>query len=275
MDNDGSVYVSEFDNARVMKFAEGSLMGTLMAGTGVDGNNNVQLYRPAAILLDTAGNLYVADSSNARVMLWYKNATTGIRVAGNDLSPNILSAASGLDLDSMGNLYISDYYGHRVVKWTPNTTNVVFLAGTGSPGSGSHQLNSPYGVYFDQSNLYLYIADTLNHRIQRYHVGVSMSGTTVAGGNGPGFGNHQFDTPYSMCISKKTGAMYIADYNNHRIQRWDPGATSGVTIVGTTGLSGTTSTLLNHPSNVMLDRDETYLYVSERDNHRVQRFRLI
>jgi len=86
----------------------------------------------------------------------------------------------------MGNLYISDYYGHRGVKWTLNTTNVIFVATTGSPGSDSQQLNSPYGVYVDESNSYLYIADTLNHRIERYHVGVSINGTTMAGGNGPG-----------------------------------------------------------------------------------------
>ncbi|CAF4842013.1 unnamed protein product, partial [Rotaria sp. Silwood1] len=44
--------------------------------------------------------------------------------------------------------------------------------------------------------------------------------TTVAGENGLGTGNHQLNTSYAVCVSKKTGDVYIADTYNHRIQRW-------------------------------------------------------
>jgi hypothetical protein len=58
-------------------------------------------------------------------------------------------------------------------------------------------------------------------------------------------------------------------------QRWSPGATSGVTIAGTSGLSGASATLLNGPSEVILSLNETYMYVSDAMNNRVQRFQLI
>jgi DNA-binding beta-propeller fold protein YncE len=114
----------------------------------------------------------------------------------------------------------------------------------------------------------------LNHRIQRYELGVSANGTTVAGGHGQGSGSNQLNGPYGVCVSKRTGDIYVADTNNNRIQRWSPGATTGVTIIGITGVSGTNSTLLNGPTNVALSTNETFLYVSDCINNRVQRFEL-
>jgi DNA-binding beta-propeller fold protein YncE len=58
-------------------------------------------------------------------------------------------------------------------------------------------------------------------------------------------------------------------------QRWNPGATSGVTIAGKSYLSGASAKLLNGPSDLILSLNETYLYVSDSANNRVQRFQLI
>jgi DNA-binding beta-propeller fold protein YncE len=161
------------------------------------------------------------------------------------------------------------------MKWKQNATNGTLIAGTGGSGNSSQQLSWPFGLYLDELNSYLYIADMGNHRIQRYYLGVITNVTTVAGGNGYGSGNHQLNRPYGVCVSKKTGAIYIADTSNNRIQRWSPGATSGVTIAGIVGTSGTDSTLLNAPAAVALSPNETFLYVSDNYNNRVQRFELI
>ncbi len=257
---------------------EGSLVGSMVAGTGVSGNSDNQLSGPTATYVDASSNIYVTDSSNARVMLWLMNSSTGILAAGTGAygsTPSTFISVSGLAVDSLGNMYISDYINHRIMKWAPNATDGTLVAGTGVGGNSNQQLDLPYGLYLDESNSYLYIADTSNHRIQRYQLGNAMNGTTVAGGNGQGTGNQQLNTPFGVCVSKNTGAIYIADTFNHRIQYWIPGATSGVTIVGITGISGTSSTLLYNPPSVVLSQNETYLYVSEMGNNRVQRFMLI
>jgi DNA-binding beta-propeller fold protein YncE len=145
---------------------------------------------------------------------------------------------------------------------------------TGVPGSSNRQLNRPYGLYLDETNDYLYIADYNNHRIQRYQLNATATGTTVAGGNGAGPGSNQLNQPGGVYVSKKTGDIYIADQDNNRIQRWNQGATAGVTIVGITGVSGTNATMLNAPVHVMLNANETYLYVSDTNNHRVQRYNM-
>ncbi|CAF1559254.1 unnamed protein product [Adineta ricciae] len=68
--------------------------------------------------------------------------------------------------------------------------------------------------------------------------------------------------------------MYIADTNNHRVQRWKLNDTEGVTIAGT-GIAGQNSTMFNATTGLTLNSDETYLYVSDQNNNRVQRFKLL
>nr|ACD54714.1 NHL repeat containing hypothetical protein RRC374-like protein [Adineta vaga] len=274
---DESIYVSDYNNNRVIKLQEGSLVGTTIAGTGIAGNSAGQLKIPLDLFVDSSSNIYVVDNDNYRVMLWRKNATVGIKVAGSGSQGSTASTfrePNGITVDSMGNVYVSDFTTHRVMKWAVNATFGTMVAGTGVSGNSTDQVYQPAGLYFDEIKSYLYIADASNHRIQRYYLGSTINITTVAGGYGLGTGNQQLNTPYSVCVSKKTGDIYIADTFNNRIQRWSPGATSGVTIVGSGGL-GSNSTMLNAPRGIALNYNETYLYVTDYNNHRVQRFKLI
>jgi sugar lactone lactonase YvrE len=278
LDRNGSIYIADNNNNRVIKLQEGSLFGTIFAGTEGSGSNDTQLQGPTGLAIDTSSNIYIADSYNFRVMLWRQNSPTGILVAGTGIpggAMNTFSTLGRLAVDSMGNLYVSDSYNHRVMKWAPNATSGTLVAGNGVAGNGSQQLNVPCGIYLDEYNSYLYIADSNNHRIQRYYLGGTLNATTVAGGNGPGTSNNLLNVPRGVYLSKKTGAMFIADFNNNRIQRWNPGATSGVTIAGKSYLSGASAKLLNGPSDLILSLNETYLYVSDSANNRVQRFQLI
>ena len=228
--------------------------------------------------VDKFSNVYMNDMSNYRAMLWRKNASTGIRAVGTGINGNTSSTIGttiGIAVDSQGNIYISDQHNNRIMMWTPNATNGTCLASNGVRGNSSQNLNDPYGIYIDQLRLHLYICDRANHRIQRYTIGVSGNGTTVAGGNGAGSVSDQLNSSHAVCVSKKTGAIYLADLLNHRIQRWGVDATSGVTIAGVTGVSGTAANLLSYPAGVALSLNETFVYVSDNNNHRVQRFELI
>jgi sugar lactone lactonase YvrE len=275
---DGSLFISDYSNHRVMKIQEGNLTGSIIAGAGVGGSSTTQLMNPTEIAVDAASNLYVNDDYNYRVMLWRKNSSTGVIVAGTGVSGNSINqigTSAGLAIDSQGNIYVVDHGNNRVMKWVVNATYGTLVAGiTDVAGSNNTLFNQPYGLYLDENNSYIYIADLANSRIQRYQLGISANGTTVAGGNGLGPGSNQFNAPYAVCVSKKTGDIYVADTGNHRIQRWSPGATSGVTIIGVTGVSGIDATLLNGPTYVVLSMNETFLYVSDGFNNRVQRFQL-
>ena len=275
---DNSLYVSDSGNDRVIKLQQGYLNGSIVAGTGVGGSSAHQLNSPTGLYVDASSNIYVADSLNYRVMFWGKNSSAGLKVAGTGISGSTLSTfniVTGLVVDSQGNIYLSDSNNHRVMKFTRNVTNAVILAGTGSAGSGSNQLNTPFGIYFDEINSYLYVADHNNSRIQRYHVGVSTNGTSVAGGNGQGSASNQLSNPGSVCVSKITNAIYIADSGNNRVQRWSSGATSGVTIAGNGASTSNFSTPLQEAMGIKLSINDTNLFVSEPTYNRVWRFQLI
>jgi DNA-binding beta-propeller fold protein YncE len=86
----------------------------------------------------------------------------------------------------------------------------------------------------------------------------------------------QLNSPTDVYVSKKTGAMYISDGLNHRIQRWSRGATEGVTVAGSpSGKSRPHATMLHTPHSVLLNDDETKMYVSDQFNNRIQMFELI
>ena len=70
--------------------------------------------------------------------------------------------------------------------------------------------------------------------------------------------------------------MYIADYANNRIQRWQLGASEGVTIAGDPKCRrGSNATMLYYPTGLALNANETQMYVTDLGNKRVQRFQLI
>ena len=88
-------------------------------------------------------------------------------------------------------------------------------------------------------------------------------GITVAGGNGVGYAANQLNFPLGTYVDA-AGNVYVADNTNNRIQKWAPGATSGITVAGS-------SSTLWQPEGVFVDA-AGYIYVADAGNNRVQRF---
>ena len=84
----------------------------------------------------------------------------------------------------------------------------------------------------DYSNT-LYIADSYNHRVQKYYRDASF-GETVAGQE-TGVSNSTADTlNYAGDLALDVnGDIYVSDVNNHRVQLWTNGSITGVTVAGT------------------------------------------
>ena len=269
------LYVAEYDAHRIRRFQSGSSVGDIVAGTGIPGSAVTELNNPSSIFFDEATQgLFVSDRANRRIQFFPNHSTVGVTVAGG---AGDLSDTFGVRLDNNGNIYASDFTNARVMRWSPNSTDNGTIVAGGTTGAGPWSLNQPRQVDFDPTYSFLYVTDNGNHRIQRYDLlNTSATPVTVAGGNGPGPAPDQLYNPNALCISRKTGALYIADAMNHRAQRWDWGASVGVTIAGSVnGISGSGPTEMLYPSGIALDANETFLYVSEWGNSRVQRFPLI
>ncbi len=231
--------------------------------------------KPTHIILDVTGNAghkvdYATDYSS-------KGEYTISTVAGGNgagAANDQFNFASGLYVDTSGNVYVADLLNHRVQKWARGATSGITVAGGNGAGIAANQLNKPHGIFVDSSGN-LYIADSKNHRIQKWESGATQ-GTTVAGGNGIGVASHDIDlfdrlnNPQGVFVSDD-GDVYVADTGNNRIQKWTPGATSGIRVAGG-GEFGVNHNLLAHPNNVFVTpaRD---IYVADSENSRIQKWR--
>ena len=84
----------------------------------------------------------------------------------------------------------------------------------------------------DYSNT-LYIADSYNNRVQKYLRDASFSETVAGqetGSSGPSTNTFNYTADLVLEVN---GDIYVSDVNNHRVQLWTSGSTTGVTVAGT------------------------------------------
>mmetsp|Transcript_33791 Transcript_33791/g.105387 ORF Transcript_33791/g.105387 Transcript_33791/m.105387 type:complete len:186 (-) Transcript_33791:78-635(-) len=128
----------------------------------------------------------------------------------------------------------------------------------------SAQFRCPSALALD-SDGWLLIADTRNHRIMRWPPGATM-GEVFAGGNGEGSGLHQLHLPEGVAVDA-SGAVLIADTRNQRVLRWLPGSKTGEVCVGGDG-AGHGFGQLDWPTRVSVD-PSGLIFVADCQNHRV------
>jgi sugar lactone lactonase YvrE len=85
----------------------------------------------------------------------------------------------------------------------------------GQGGSGDGEFNQPGGLALDSAGN-LYVADVINHRIQKF----DPTGKFLAQAGGKGAANGQFNEPWGLAVDGE-GNVYVADTFNHRIQKFD------------------------------------------------------
>ena len=245
----GTLYVADYNNKRIQVFGPTNTTALLsQAGMG----------SPITICVDNASNYYVTEiqSSSNRISKWPSNQTI-----------LTLFNAYGIAMDSSKNLYLSTL-SDTIIFWnaTSNKNTTIVSASMG--------LTGPRHLYLDEENQALYIADSQNNRIVKFRLGANNL-TVVAGGHGAGTAANQLNYPAGVSLSKRDGTIYVADTNNNRIQKWTTNGSVGVTVVGNTnGTSGNGAYELNGPYSVALNAAETFLYVVDSNNNRIQRISL-
>ncbi|CAF1469938.1 unnamed protein product [Rotaria magnacalcarata] len=151
--------------------------GTGVAGIQIAGSASNQLNQPQGFTIDTLYNkstLYVANSMQHTVVQFFAGSSTGTIVAGingvQSSASNGLNFPVAVKLDSLANVFIVDNNNHRIQLYCRypfvNTTGRT-IAGTGVLGTSATQLYYPAGVALD-SSMNLYVADTSNHRVQKF-----------------------------------------------------------------------------------------------------------
>ena len=226
-------------------------------GNGVGANAN-QLNGPDRFFVDAAGNIYIPEIGNSRVQKWAPGATSGVTVAGGNgtgSAANQLDRPAAVWVDALGNVYIADQSNNRIQKWAPGATSGTTVI------SG---LAYPTGLFMDASGN-MYISEQFGDVVVKYAPG-SLTGTVIAGVY-PFWGTtaNRTASPTGIYVDA-SGNLYECDADIGRVQKWAPGATSGVTVAG----SVYSSTLVT-PLDVYGDSSGA-LYVTDYGSGTVQKW---
>ena len=210
---------------------------------------------PNAVAVDSEGSLYFVDGDTYRVRKVDASGRVST-VAGSGLigfdgdggpatAARLGARVQGLALDRSGNVYIADT-DHRRIRRVDSSGTITTIAGTGRFGgigdggaATRAAITAVYGLAADASGN-LYIADTWNDSVRRIDsrgVITTVAGTGEEGRSGDGgpATEARLDKPRGVAVDD-AGNLYVADTNNHRVRRVDPGGT--ITTVAGTGEGG-------------------------------------
>ncbi len=138
-----------------------------------------------------------------------------------------------------------------------------FVAKWGPPDlTRDGNVQYPEGIAVDAAGTRVYVADTGNHRIQKY----TPTGSLVSKWGSQGSGSGQFKSPGGIAVDA-AGNVYVADSGNHRIQKF----TSSGDFISTWGSQGAGDGQFSYPGGVAVDTAGN-AYVVDTANHRIQKF---
>lgn len=229
---------------------------------GVNLVQGIELNAPGGIAIDNRNGqarIYISDTVNSRVLAWsnitsYQAGDPPALVLGQPgpqfstplgIGTKGFNSPLGLAVDpATGNLYVADYNDNRVLRFPApfnNPTRIEPDLVFGQPnfsnrsaGVSKSLMNHPRALAFDPAGN-LWVADAGNNRLLRFNFSVLdsqtppdadaligqkdfSSSTANRGGNISASG---FDTPSGIAFDAQ-GNMYVSDFSNTRVLRFNP-----------------------------------------------------
>lgn len=216
---------------------------------------------PADIAMDASGAIYVADRGNDRVQ---RIAPDGAITAWGERgsAPGQFNEPYGVTVDDDGRVWVTDNWNHRVQAFDANGTP---LGGFGQLGTQPGFLNRPTGIaagYTEGGILLLFVASTLNHRVDVFTEHGELAYNF--GGLGTEFG--RFTQPAGVAIGPDR-TVYVVDRGNDRVQRF----TFEGEFIGAWGVPGTGPGAFVTPEGIHVS-PEGLVYIADVGNDRIQLF---
>lgn len=112
VDKNQTVYVTEYNNSRIVKWKSDATSGEIVVGSNGVGNRTDQLSYPANMVANEENNsVIISDGNGKRVVRWaLLNGTDGEIIISN-------IDCSGLTMDNEGYLYVSDTSAQEMIRW--------------------------------------------------------------------------------------------------------------------------------------------------------------
>ncbi len=178
VDMAGNLYVSDFYNHRVQRWATGAAVGETVAGGAGMGAAADQLAYPTGIWVDKDGNLYISDAGNSRIMKWAPGASEGQSVpfGGTTLGPP--AEFNDIRVEADGTVIAAG--DGQVLRWRTEQVGTTVIAGGNGWGSQPDQLKGPLSVALGADGT-LFVSDKDNFRVQSFSPGVASLQRTASG----------------------------------------------------------------------------------------------
>ncbi|CAF0948625.1 unnamed protein product [Didymodactylos carnosus] len=188
------------------------------------------------------------------------SSSTGTTAVFNVADPSKIY----IDDESDGpTIYIAIFIGNRVEKWKIGSSSGVQLG---------VECRSCLGISVDkQKNVYMSESD--RHRILKWSPETNDT-IVVAGRTDERGGTGEYlSSPAGIYVDRTSGALYVADSQNNRIQKWVKNAQTGITVAGSNADSpASDAASLTDPSGVLVDEETNIVYVVDSLNNRIQRW---
>ena len=178
---DGSLYVADSGNSRIQQFTPTGVFlrawGSLGGGPGQFGAGlepGMRFAGPQFVAVDSRSRVYATDTATCRVQRFSPMGQFQVQWRNDTGGPGgfgpIGAAASGpiaLGVDHQDRLWVGAA-NHRVQQFTASGRFLRTL-GSAAPNDAPGHFHIPHGIAFDSQG-FLYVADTLNFRIQKFFV---------------------------------------------------------------------------------------------------------
>ncbi len=204
-----------------------------------------QFNLPRGIAVGPDGSFYVVDTANMRIQKFDAQGNF-VAIIGNGKGSGdgqfapysdeaVGTGPGGIAVDKQGNIYVADTWNHRIQKFDPNGRFLLKwgeFINFGDPNAANDpnrnvKFFGPRGIAIGPDGN-VYVTDTGNKRVVVFdpngkfirQIDSGMDPTKVSQNypfNKPG----EMNEPIGIAVDG-AGNIYVADTNNHRIQKFDP-----------------------------------------------------
>ena len=222
----------------------------LVKNIGSPGIEPGQFALPTFVCISHDGEtLFVADSGNHRIQLFSVDGTH-IKIMDGFNHP------CGICLSPDDNyLYVANRFDHCIIKINMlDDTREQLIGIPESPGTGSNQLNEPFGLCISNDGDLLYVADSKNKRIQVFKTSNGSYMNTIGSAV-------NFHIPFDVQFSSDNDCLLVSDMDNVKsISNHD------IKIIA---LNGNGNNQYIKPMCICLSPDHNLLYISDTNKVKV------
>lgn len=288
-----TAWVSDSTNHRIVVWTRPDIASAAWAYNtkfGSSGSGEGQFAGPGGVAVSGDGRTaWIADTSNNRVMVWMRSTPTGSDWAFNaqigsgtaGSGDTEFTFPSGIAVTPDGlTAWVADTGNDRIVVWKrsgPSSTTWTYNTQFGSTGTGTSNLDGPYGVAVTDTGRKVWVADSFNNRIMiwtRPDANSSDWSFEVQLGTGiSGSGNNQFATPYGVAVSEDGLTAFVADAGNARVAIWKRTDTNSTDWAFDrqlgSGVPGSGNAQFDAPYGVAVSADGLVAAVADPNTYRV------